>query len=40
MFKLSFNNKTPNNAAVKGSTNANVTAVDEETWIRPLEKSK
>ena len=38
--KYSPNMKTPNNAAVNGSANASVTAVDEETWISPFAKRK
>lgn len=40
MFKYSSNNKTPNSAAVNGSANASVTAVDEETFTRPLAKRR
>lgn len=39
-LKYSPNRKTPNKAAVNGSANESVTAVEEETWIKPLEKRK
>src|SRR5699024_11404020 len=38
--RFSPNMNTPNNAAVNGSTKASVTAVDDDTWLRPVAKSK